>query len=175
MKRVTKVVMDTDFGTAIPTMVLAYKSLDGNIYLTRNSAVYASHTHKLCKCGGLAPKGWTVCQKCSSKNEFDRYMSLEFKELQFPVCHEDEYFFEEEDIELFLDVHNLEPDSLRLLICEPNQYNPLTTEHWDDILPDDHDFPKELHDKIEEFNKFLLTLPTLSYAPTKFRTKYVRP
>ena len=137
-------------------------------------ARYSSCTHKTCKCGEVFEKGWTICPKCREKKDSEMYNALQFKEYDgSPVYSKsiDRYFFSEEEI---MDFINDEEDGfdLQLVFCNENHYNELDGSYFEDVLPDDCDFPDELQNAIDNFNEVIKNLPAASYSPSNVRTTY---
>jgi hypothetical protein len=116
--------------------------------------------------------------------DLEKYLKLEEVEWDYKTplySHAlDEYIFDQEDLECILeelDEDNGEitdPGTLMLVVCRENKYDKIGLEFWEDITPNDVDFPKELIDKVEEFNKFLETLPSPSWRWVNKRISYIR-
>ncbi len=175
------IILDTDEAAASQKTVTGWVSRNGRFYgKDEQLARWDGCTHKVCeKCGNQHEKTWTCCENCRRKNALERYQKYPFKEWdgKEPVCmfDGDKYFFSEEDIEMYLeDNEELQPEDLRLVICEPNYAHEISEDWWADDLPEDGEMPKALSDKIDELNKFIKTLPPLSYSPGKVRTEYTR-
>lgn len=138
-------------------------------------ARYEGCTHKTCECGGVAKKGFTKCEKCFYKASLDRYEMLPYqKYMGEPVFSwdHDEYFYSEEDIIDYLEKNDLE--SIDLIMCEPQNYYPVNSDYWDDIMPTDSDgdIPDELKEGLKVLNNIISKLPPASYMPGKIRTNY---
>jgi hypothetical protein len=165
---------------AQPYTMSGWKSSDGRFWKDEHSARYAGCTHLKCsKCENLTKKGWTVCEECRHKNAINRYMALPFKEWDYKtplvLFGDDQYFFDESDIEEYLADHeDLEPEDLQLVICTPNNYFEVTEEHWSDILPENSEgeVHKKLREALDALNKVIETLPPASWSEGKFRTSY---
>ncbi len=161
-----------------PMQRTVYKSKNGNTFLSEQSARYDSCTHTSCDCGGNAKKGWTKCDSCRAVSDAKRYESYPFKEWdgEAPLCEYDgdKYFFDEDDIEQYLEDNELEPEDLKLVFCKPNKFGHLQPDRWEDCLAEDQEYPKELIEKIKEFNEFIDTLQPVSWSPDKIRTSYTR-
>lgn len=175
-----EIILDTDEAAASQKTITGWVSRNGRFYgKDEQLARYDGCTHKTCECGNPVEKSWIKCPNCRAKKDTERYNAFPFKEWdgKEPICmfDGDKYFFSEEDIEMYLeDNEDLNPEDLRLVICEPNYPHEITEDWWADDLPEDGEMPKALSDKIDELNKFIKTMPPLSYSPGKIRTEYVR-
>ena len=169
------IVLDTDDAAAKLTTITGWVSRTGRFYYKdERLARYDGCTHKKCECGNLMSKNYTKCDACISKMKMDRYNSLPLGtwDGESPVCDYfgDKYFFDGiEEIVDYLEDENISPEDLHLVLCKPNYLGELTSEYWDGILPEEGSFPKELDDKINEFNKFITTQPPISYSPSNVR------
>lgn len=141
-------------------------------------ARYRGCTHKTCDCGSPMEKSWTKCEACRNKLDHQRFMNYPFKEWDRiePICeyHGDKYFFNEDDIEQYLEDNDMPLEDLLLVICEPNHARRIDSSYWEDELPEDGEIPKELQAKLDELNELIKTLPPLSWSPSKVRTEYKR-
>jgi hypothetical protein len=100
----------------------------------------AEHSARYCcekdhKCGtdgcqGRAGKPWIYCDACNKKRDLERF--LELKEVEWDgdtplVIHDDDhYFFGPEDIEAYLEEHEIPLEHLRLVVCvveEPRSFD----------------------------------------------------
>lgn len=169
------IVLDTDESAAKLITVTGWVSRHGRFFGDKEeSARYDGCTHKSCDCGNSMTKGWTKCDFCRSKSAAERYKALPFKEWDWavPVCDDEKYFFSAEEIDEYLEEHDLKPEDLSLVICTPNYFKEITSEYWEEILTEDGEIPGELQDKLDEFNKFIATLAPISWSPSKIRTEY---
>ena len=87
-----------------------------------------------------------------------------------PVYSEsnDEYFFDEDALDDFIEEHECSVESLCLIVCEPNRFRELDCSFFDDELPDDGELPDELEDAIDALNAVIETLPPASWSPGKY-------
>ncbi len=123
-----------------------------------------------------------ITDKVFQEKVYNRYYARPYKPFDgnYPLyCDKhDEWFYDEEDIENFLEEHELGPGDLWLLICDGNfaHKRPLTSEWWADDFPEDHEggiAEKKLQVLIDEFNEKLKSIAEpLSYSPGKYRTYY---
>lgn len=90
--------------------------------------------------------GYIVCDPCCNKKDHNRWLKL--KEVEWDgetplVLHDDDqFFFSADDLEYYLEEHNLKVEDLRLVVCE-EEGKPLFDMYdlMEDYLPDglDHD------------------------------------
>lgn len=137
-------------------------------------ARWAGCTHLKCECGNIMEKAYTKCPSCRAKSARERYLKLPFKEwdgIEYVVDWDgDKYFFSLEELEDYM--HDNEIEEIDLLFCDPIGYSTINSE---DIAGDSHEdweASDELEKKIEEFNKYISTLPPHSYYPGKVRTSH---
>ncbi len=174
-----KIVLDTDKNAIEEITRTVYKSLKGNIFLSESSARYDSCTHIACECGSHAKKGWTKCENCRIKSDKIKRDALPIEEWDGVVMIFDEssdrYFSDMEEIGEYLSDNDLDAEDLDLYLCEPNYVHQIGSDYWEDIEPEDMDeLPKELQDKLDEFNKFIFDSKIiLSWLPSKVRTNYI--
>jgi hypothetical protein len=137
-------------------------------------------THIICKCGQPTKKDYTICEDCRAKQRIERYNAMPFKQWdgQTPLClaNSDQFFWSEEDIDIYLDDNELKPEDLRLVICEPNYMQELDAGYWDDVFAVDmEELPKDIEDAMENLNRIIHkrneTQP-ISWGEGKFRTEY---
>jgi len=158
------------------------KGTDGRFwYKDEHMARWAGCTHTKCECGNITEKSYTHCEQCRAKSARERYFALKFKEFDPTDNHTlafgDEYFFSEDAIIDYITEHNEDnPDDiiteLDLLVCEPMGYSHIDSETIAGEAHEDFEPDSQLEQKIEEFNKYLDTLPAHSWYPGKIRTTY---
>ncbi len=173
------IVLNTDNSAVKEITRTVYQSLKGNIFLNENSARYDSCTHTTCECGGVAKKNWTKCDSCRAKAHRKIRDELPIKEWDGIVMifddSSDRYFSDMEEIGEYLSDNDLDAEDLDLYLCEPNYVHQIGSDYWEDIEPEDMDeLPKELKQKLDEFNKFISESKIiLSWGQSKVRTNYV--
>lgn len=124
---------------------------------SENMARYDGCTHTLCReCGAPVEKPYLLCPVHRGMKEKERFSKCEKKEWDgetpLVIFGDDRYFFDSGDlIEYCLD-NDVAPDNLMLIICEPNYARGISSEIWEDILPDVGDLPQELENAINDFN-----------------------
>lgn len=175
-----KVILPTDPEAAtFRTDISGWVDIHGRFWGTdERMARYSSSTHSMCECGNIVSRGWTKCSSCREKEDITRYDKLQFKvwdgdEYVYSYAVE-EYFRDEDEIMEYCDDHDIMPNGLRLVLCEPNYFNELNKDQWDEILPEDSDgeLPKKLEDAIDALNNVIKSLPPASYSPSNYRTSY---
>lgn len=154
---------------------VGYLSNDNFFYNNIDLARYQSCTHKTCECGKPMKKYYMKCDDCRTKLSNQRYSELPFEDWdeKTPVVTYDgnDYFFDIDDIIVFCEELEIEPNQLMLVICEPNKMKDVTSEYWEDIIPENMDnLPKEIEEALENFNKVIRNAEPLSWRPGKKRT-----
>ncbi len=172
------IVLYTDKNAVEEITRTVFKSLDGSVFFTEHSARYDSCTHTICECGNSTKKGWTKCKECSNKKAKQVHDELPIKEWDGIVMiyddRSDKYFSDMTEISEYLADEDIDAEDLDLYLCEPNYAGGVSSEHWADDLPEDGELPKELQDKLDEFNKFIFESKIiLSWLPSKVRTNYI--
>ncbi len=148
---------------------------DGFFYgVNEEAARYRGCTHKYCaSCNAIIPRdGLSICADCKEKNKEKRYNAMPRKpwDRETPLYSEehDEYFFSEDDLNDFIEEHELSIESLRLIICEPNRFRALDYDFFDDDTADDLELPAELEAAIDALNAVIESLPPASWSPGKY-------
>lgn len=178
IKEEQKIIMPED--AAELKTVTGWVTADGRFFgKEERLARYHGCTHKVCECGKLMEKAWTLCESCRARKSRERYNAMPFKEWdgETPVVisGDDHYFFNEDDIEEYCDDQEIQPEDLQLIICEPNRLFEINEGHWEDVLPeDDYSFPKEVTIALEALNKAIRESKPVSWSPGKYRTTYTK-
>lgn len=137
-------------------------------------ARYRGCTHKTCECGKPMEKEWLRCEECRWNAKRKKYLALPYEEYdgkKYVVDWDgDQYFWSEEDLIEYMDENDIE--EIDLLICQPVCYQTIDSETVASDAHEDWEPDKELLEKIEEFNKYLQTLPPHSWEPGNIRTSY---
>ena len=173
-----KVILKGDPSSVRVELTNVYYSLRGQAYLRRESAEHDSYTHFKCtNCGNIVERN-SYCKDCSQAKHNEKYNKLPYQEWDGECCvciyEDDKYFWDSDQIEEYCDDNDIKFDDLQLVICEPSEYRELSSDFFEEIMPEDMDeLPKKIQDKINEFNEFMKSLPPLSYTPTNIRTKYI--
>ncbi len=136
-------------------------------------------THMICDCGNSMKKSYTKCEECIMKKNKKIRDELPIEEWDGVVMIFDDasekYFSDMEEIGEYLADNDLDTEDLDLYLCTPNYVSEINSENWADDLPEDQeDLPKELQQKLDEFNKFISESKIiLSWSPSKVRTNYI--
>ena len=171
---------DSDEAAHIAT-VTGWVSRQGRFYgEAERLARYDGCTHDTCECGNEHEKHLACCNTCRDEHRLKRYNAMPFKEWdgETPLAkHEDDrYFFSEDDLLDYCDSNDVDPEDLRLVICQPNYAHEITGEYFSDDLPEDQDIGDvwpELADAIEKANELIRKRDKpLSWSEGKFRTEY---
>ncbi|WP_114094458.1 hypothetical protein [Thalassospira xiamenensis] len=181
MKTETKILYHSPEAASL-RQVTGWVSSTGRFYGNdERTARYDGCTHKLCEeCGEHEhQRNWTCCDECRAKHAEQRYNAMPFAEWTDGMVYSqmlDRFFNDEEELrEHLADNDDLQADTLRLVICEP-EYAPIIDidEMWQDYLPEDmylSDVAPELADAIAKVNDILTeTKPILSWRPGRYRT-----
>lgn len=185
MSNTEKIILPEDvvLGSAVinfpgsdPITLYRVPSDSKNLYGSEESARYKASTHSKCTtCGIPAQRPYTLCESCRHKRSVQTYRNLPFEEwdgkTMLCMYDDDQYFHDHDDIVMYCDNHDIEDSTqLMLVICAPNYINPIKHELFEEDLPEDGELPKELNDKINEFNEFIKTLKPISWSASKVRT-----
>lgn len=129
-------------------------------------------SRKCDKCGKCVPSGYCYCDECREVADAEHWARLPKKKWGGEgMIYSDaysEYFADVDSLDEWILEHGLieSYDDLRLVICTPTYAHPLSSDSWEDELPNDgEDVPDWLGDAIDEFNKALEGKPPLSYQP----------
>ena len=183
MKREEKIILEKDVVLPEKETIEVYNigtKESPNYVLSEISARNQLITHYCClECGSIVKKGYS-CNKCAEKRMDDKYSKAPFKEWdgETPLCifNDDTYFFSEDEIEDYLEENEIEADELQLMICSPNHVHEIDADYWYDDMPECYDsleqFSKEFVEKLVEFNKYISTLPPLSWSQGIYKTAY---
>lgn len=180
-KETEEIILDTDDKAAQLKTVTGWVSREGQFFGQDESlARFAGCTHRKCNsCENITNKSWLICESCRHKKNAEEYKNMSFKEWDKnePICtlDGDKYFFEEDELQIYCEENEIDPEDLMLVICEGNYPSTIHEDYWQDDLPEDGEIPEELQKKVDEINALIKTLPPLSYYPSKVRTSYKLP
>lgn len=176
-----KVILREDAEKMIEEVQSSFFKVNGETFITKERAMYATITHEKCTCGNLMRRGRLYCDECSSKKRDLVYESKPFKEWDgetpLVLFDSDVYFFGEDGIYDYIYENELDKDQiddLQFVICKPNYLRTIDVDYWSDKFPEDFEPEKslpELIKKIDEFNDFLSKQESVSYSEGNFRTK----
>lgn len=134
-------------------------------------ARYSGCTHIDCKdCGKPIPvRGYTICSDCREKKNIERYNAMPCIEWdgETPVYSQsdNQYFFDEDELRDYTEDHQCSIDSLRLVICKPNEFRLIDYYYFSDELPEDAELPEEIEMAIDELNMVISRQPPVSWSP----------
>lgn len=178
------IILYDDPGAVTQETKTLYRSMNGNYFLTEDSARKDSMTHKSCEiCGSMMKKN-SYCHPCQDRRNQEWYRKLPFMEWdgKTPLYdhNTDTYFMDADSLDDFIaealeDDIEWSPDSMQLVICQANYPRQLDFELWCDSMPEDGDerlFDSEVIIKLNELNQLLSKHKPLSYSPGKIRTVY---
>jgi hypothetical protein len=168
------ILIDSDEAAKL-AKVTGWVSRDGRFFGNdERLARMAGCTHTYCEaCKKVIPKGgWTLCPECRESQAVERYNALprvEWDE-ETPLYSDaaDEYFFTVDELEYHMEEHKCTVRSLRLIVCEANQFQEVSIDHFCDELPEDGDLTAELVEALEELNKVIRRQPPASWTPGKY-------
>lgn len=170
-----KIVMyESDEAAQVKTLT-GWVSREG-IYWGDNEhqARWGGCTHKTCECGNMMSKHYLKCDSCRTKSDRENYLKLPFKEYNgepVVIRDTDTYFFSEDEIVDYLEDNDLK--EVDLLFCDAQEWTPISSDVWQDIMPDEEDFlPEPLQAALDNLNQVIETLLPCSYFPGKVRTTY---
>ncbi|OBW43526.1 hypothetical protein AB670_00056 [Chryseobacterium sp. MOF25P] len=176
-----KIIMyDSPKAATYQTNVEGWVSSDGRFWgkgeHNEHMARYTGSTHRKCECGAIIEtRSYLSCESCRKKKQLENYNKLTYKAYDgSPVvtAFDDQYFFNEDDLNAYLLENNL--DSISLLFCEENNWFKIEGDYWADIMPENSDgeLPDNLQKALDELNKVISELPPCSYTSGKIRTFY---
>lgn len=149
-------------------------SLNRRFYTNEAEARNDSATHFKCECGDIIKKG-VYCQACYSKRRRDKYLSMPLREYSggWLVLHDDDKYFDDEcEVREWCAENDTEPESLMLVICEPNYLWQVDADYWGDITPEDSDgdLPKEVEVAPKALNEVIKKQKPYSWSAGGYRT-----
>jgi hypothetical protein len=159
--------------------VTGWRSRNGHFYGdNEHLARWDGCTHLICDCGAEMDRTYTICRACRNKKRLAQYQAMPFKEWDgetpLTLNDDDRYFWSEDDLLEYCEEENIQPEDLRLVICEPNYAWQIDDDYYCDILPEDHtlaDAYPDLADAIEKVNEMIRKKEKpLSWGAGKYRT-----
>lgn len=178
MMKEKEVILETGEGLFEKVNMDLFQTKDGRLFVKETAARSHASTHKRCTCGEVMPKFRIRCDKCSAITRADEYKKKPYQEWDgktpLYLYDDDKYFFDESDIEDYLEENELEPEDLQLVICTPNYLRTIDYDLWEDVLAEDQELPDWLIEKVEELNALIKTKGSISWSPGRYRTDYKR-
>lgn len=168
-----KIIMrESDEAASVKT-VTGWVSSDGRWWGDdENIARYAGCTHQLCECGQVVDKHTTRCNSCRRKDEDARFDALETKiwngEEPIVLDHNDRYFFDAQDLLDYCYDEGVQPQDLRLRICEPQYGREIDDSYFCDELAEDGDVPDAIMEAMGVLNQAIKDSGPLSWYPSKY-------
>jgi len=135
-----KVLYASDEAAQLVT-VTGWRSRTGRFYGSdEHLARWDGCTHQICECGAEMPRGFTKCNTCIEKDRLAKYEAMPFQEWDgatpLTLFDDDDYFFDQEEVEQYCEDNDLQLSDLRLVICVPQFAEELDpNEYLADILP----------------------------------------
>lgn len=158
-----------------------YKTKSGYLYSHDDEGLrlarYQNCTHRWCdECRQPTEKFYTHCPECREKSAIERYLKREIKAWpdETPAYSEvaEEYFYSYDDIDDYWRETGINPEDLRLILCEPVYADKLDYDYFSDQLAEDHEAPDELIFAVEAFNAAIDAYgKPLSWEPGKYRVE----
>lgn len=144
------------------------------------TARYDGCTHTICEeCGGDCKKLYTICSKCRSKRDKNKYLEMPFKEwdgdtVLYSNTLEIFIHYPEELID-YCDSEEIKPEDQELIICEPEYLHTIDMDdYYCDELPEDQclsDCLPNIAEAFDKLNKLIIeSKKPISWHPGKFRT-----
>jgi hypothetical protein len=178
-----KIVLPTDPEAATyRTNISGWVDRHGRFYgEDERLARYGGSTHSICgECGATTTKSRLVCHECSVKKDNERFLLKEQKEWDRKtplysrfrdrfIWNEDDLDYELEELEAEIGVGHVLPETLELVICEPQYAHEIDEDYFSDVLPEEQEAPDELKDAIQTFNEATKAIGPLSWTPGKYR------
>lgn len=148
--------------------------------MIRHDSIDSHITHEDCKhCGTEFKKPFTystVCPQCLGKEINEKYLALNLVEWDGESMlydqSSDKYFSDLEEITEWCEEEEIKLDSLQLLVCTKSSFTHIDWEHITNDFQEvyeDWQAPKEMEDKIAEFNKWLDSQSTGTWFPSNKR------
>lgn len=174
----TKILYNSPEAASIQTITGWVSSMGRFWGKDEHMARYEGSTHDICKCGEEKEKGYTICEKCRAAKNIENYYKMPFKEWDgktpLVLFNDDRYFFDEDEIELYLEDNELHPSDLKLVICEPNHLHEVNPDYWSDITPEDAELPEAVSKALDALNKAISEAKPFSWSEGIYRTEYKR-
>jgi hypothetical protein len=141
-----------------------------------SAARWSGCTHIICPdCSNPTSKNYTICSACRDKKAIERYNKRDRIEwdTKTPLYSyaADEYFFDEDELDCYIEDNDCSIESLRLVICDPVKLRNIHDDYWEDELQEDGELPKDILQALEELNELINSYPAVSWYPGKSAAK----
>jgi len=168
------VLYSSDEAAKFVTGIEGWVSKNGHFWgENEHMARYEGCTHIDCDdCGKpIEVRGYTICDECRLKKSIEKYHSMPKLKWdgEAPLYSDsgDEYFFDEDSLLDYLSENDCSIESLRLIVCEPEKFREIESDHFCDELPEDGELPSSLEIALEELNKVIRKQPPSAWFPGK--------
>ena len=136
-------------------------------------ARWSGCTHVVCKdCGKPTPKNYIICLDCGEKKAIERYEKKERKQWQgkYPLYSEatGKYFFDNDELDDYLDDIDGSIESLRLVIYSPNYLRLVEADYLCDDMLEDGELPADVVEALENLNRVIRAQEPVSWFPGKY-------
>lgn len=179
-KEPAKVVMYTSDEAARIATVKGWVSSTGHFWGdNEHMARYDGCTHDVCECGEVKAKHYTRCNACDSKRSLELYLGLPYQEWdeEYPVMEDGgtRLFMTADDVREYCECNDINPEDLRLVICEPQHLNEIELDdlNSDNLCEDSSvkDVHPEIWEAVEKVNEMIRRRDgVLSWYPGDVRT-----
>lgn len=170
------VVMEDSAEAASVQTVTGWVSRRGHFFgadaSAERTARYDGCTHRKCDgCGAVIARGWLKCPECREKGVSAKWQKLERRPWDgvtpLSLYDTDTYFFDESDIEIYCEEHEVKAEDLRLVFCDPVKPGHVNAnELFCDQLADDHDVDDAgVLAAVEALNKAIDAAQPFSWLP----------
>lgn len=155
--------------------ITGWVSRDGVFYGNdERIARYAGSTVSLCEqCGAECSKHRIRCDVCQGALDAEKFASRErapWDGIQMLYSESEErYFSDTESVSEFAEWKGVDISALRIVLCEPEYLFPVETDHWCDVLPEDHDgdLPGDVEAALDLLNEEIAKAGPVSWVPGK--------
>lgn len=173
-----QVLYDSPEAAQLKTNLSSWLSRDGRLFgENEHLACYCGATHINCEDCGEVRRINTNCEPCWEKKQKEKFDLMPFEkwdgEAPVAIFVTDTYFF---DLGYFLhycDVHELKPEEIDLVFCEPNYANQIDADYWCDDIFEGGELPAEMAEALDKSNEIIGRNKTiLSWSPGNKRAIY---
>jgi hypothetical protein len=172
------IILSTSDEAAQQITVTGWVSRNGHFYGSdERTARYDGCTHRPCEsCGTPTGRHEVKCPPCRKAHDDAKFAALPFEPYDGkPVAlyHDDEYFFDEDDIINYAEEHEIPITDLRLVKCVPQYAEEVDPRDiYEDLLPEDGELPDYVIAAFDILNATLRNFPEkrpISWMPTSVR------
>lgn len=183
MKNEEKILLEKDVVLPLKQTIEVYNlgsEIVPRYIVTENTVRRELSTHKICtNCENPYIKNG-YCKTCYEKKNNERYYNKPFLEWNgetpLVIYDSDEYFFNAESVEEYMQENEIDENDLQLMICSPNYCCQIDEDYFSGEMPENFeslsDFDKILVQKLKEINKYIAKLKPISWSEGEFRTEF---